>query len=219
MRCANSNCEERLPPNASFSIDVRRSESRADRSPHPCDSGLRTPSNPSRKAVTSSGTPFQSPDPTSLLQKSPLDEGLSPMVDIPPCFRTRRRRRASKWRWDANAYQAFSDERGRAFPGSHRNHPRDVPAAIAERRPTGKKPHSTSPSRSANAPTSPSARLEQAKIPAQEQKSIQAGMQPERRSDPKRTALRTEARIKRGPFANTEAPSSSQLRSGDAALL
>lgn len=219
MRRANSNCEERFPPNASFSIDVRLPESQAGRSPHPRGSGLRAPSNPSRKAA---------PPPKRL--------------SVPPtphrCCRNRLSMKVYH-RWSTSRrpfgheegggplngggmrtlYQAFSDERGRAFPGSHRNHPRDVPAAIAERRPTGKKPHSTSIPRSANAPTPPSARLEQAKIPAQEQKSIQAGMQPERRSDPKRTALRTGARIKRGPFANTEAPSSSQLRSGDAALL
>ena len=103
MRRANSNCEERFPPNASFSIDVRLPESQAGRSPHPCDSGLRAPSNPSRKAVTSSGTPFRSPDPASLLQESAFDEGLSPMVDVPPSFRTRRRRRTSKRRWDASA--------------------------------------------------------------------------------------------------------------------
>lgn len=102
-RCANSNCEERLPPNASISIDVRRSESQADRSPHPCGSGLRAPSNPSRKAAPLLRNAVPIPRPASLLQESPLDEGLSPMVDIPPCFRTRRRRRTSKRRWDANA--------------------------------------------------------------------------------------------------------------------
>lgn len=69
-------------------------------------------------------------------------------------------------------YQAFSDTHGRAFSGSYRSHPRNVPAAIAECRPTGNKLHPTSPSRSANAPTSPSARLKQAKCPAQERKSI-----------------------------------------------
>lgn len=68
-------------------------------------------------------------------------------------------------------YQAFSDKRGRAFSASYRSHPRDVPAAIAERRPTGNKPHSTSIPRSASAPTPPSARLEQAKIPARNRRT------------------------------------------------
>lgn len=219
MRRANSNCEERFPPNASFSIDVRQPESQAGRSPHPRGSGLRAPSNPSRKATPPPGRRFSLPTPHRCCRNR-----LS--MKVYPRWSTSRRAFGHEEGGGPlngggmrTLYQAFSDERGRAFPGSHRNHPRDVPAAIAERRPTGKKPHSTSIPRSANAPTPPSARLEQAKIPAQEQKSIQAGMQPERRSDPKRTALRTGARIKRGPFANTEAPSSSQLRSGDAALL
>lgn len=170
-RCANSNCEERLPPNASISIDVRRSESQADRSPHPCGSGLRAPSNPSRKAAPSSETPFQSPDPHRCCRNR---------LSMKVCPRWSTSRRAFgheeggepvKGGGMQTLYQAFSDKRGRAFSASYRSHPRDVPAAIAERRPTGNKPHSTSIPRSASAPTPPSARLEQAKIPARNRRT------------------------------------------------
>lgn len=218
-RCANSNCEERLPPNASFSIDVRRSGSRTDRSPHPCGSGLRVPSNPSRKAAPSPKRRSNPPSPHRCC-------GNSLSMKVYPRWSTSRRAFGHEEEGEPlkgggmrTLYQAFSDARGRAFSASYRSHPQDVPAAIAERRPTGNKPHSTSIPRSASAPTPPSARLEQAKSPpgTEEHPSGNATRTKER-SQTNRTPNRSAART--GTlFAKSEAPSSSQLRSGEAALL